>query len=68
MAEKNSWHRYDMKELRHCHPMYILIIGGGVQPWPARGGANKISSTSAIDGTTGKFNHCPVLTRHDKII
>jgi len=22
MAEKNSWHRYDMKKLRHCHPMY----------------------------------------------
>jgi len=22
MAE-NSWHRYDMKKLRHCHPMYI---------------------------------------------
>jgi len=21
MAE-NSWHRYDMKKLRHCHPMY----------------------------------------------
>jgi len=26
MAE-NSWHRYDMKKLRHCHPMYILMIG-----------------------------------------
>jgi len=22
MAEKNSWHRYDMKKLRHGHPMY----------------------------------------------
>jgi len=25
MAE-NSWHRYDMKKLRHCHPMYILPV------------------------------------------
>jgi len=25
MAE-NSWHRYDMKKLRHCHPMYIIAI------------------------------------------
>jgi len=27
---KNSWHGYDMKKLRHCHPMYsthILQIG-----------------------------------------
>ena len=24
MAKKNSWHRYDMKKLRHCHPMYLL--------------------------------------------
>jgi len=24
MAE-NSWHRYDMKKLRHCHPMYIIL-------------------------------------------
>ena len=23
MAE-NSWHRYDMKKLRHCHPMYSI--------------------------------------------
>ena len=23
MAEKQlGWHRYDMKKLRHCHPMY----------------------------------------------
>ena len=25
MAEKNSWHRYDMKKLRHCHPMYMFV-------------------------------------------
>jgi len=24
MAE-NSWHRYDMKKLRHCHPMYSPV-------------------------------------------
>jgi len=23
MAE-SSWRRYDMKKLRHCHPMYIM--------------------------------------------
>jgi len=23
---KNSWHRYDMKKLRHCHPMYKNIV------------------------------------------
>ena len=26
MAE-NSWHRYDMKKLRHCHPMYMHFRG-----------------------------------------
>jgi len=25
MAE-NSWHRYDRKKLRHCHPMYIQVL------------------------------------------
>jgi len=25
MAE-NSWHRYDMKKLRHCHPMYRALL------------------------------------------
>ena len=25
MAE-NSWHRYDMKKLRHCHPMYRSAV------------------------------------------
>ena len=24
---KNSWHRYNMKKLRHCHPMYSDIFG-----------------------------------------
>jgi len=24
MAEKNSWHRYGMKKLHHCHPMYSV--------------------------------------------
>ena len=23
---KNSWHRYDMKKLRHCQPMYMLAL------------------------------------------
>jgi len=22
---KNSWHRYDIKKLRHCHPMYNTV-------------------------------------------
>jgi len=22
---KNNWHRYDMKKLRHCHPMFTNV-------------------------------------------
>jgi len=29
---KNSWHRYDMKKLRHCHPMYGDMTIGDM--WP----------------------------------
>jgi len=32
MAEmENSWHRYNMKKLRHCHPMYTSTMGSSTE-------------------------------------
>jgi len=33
MWRKNSWHRYHMNKLRHCHPMYLKASTSGWRHW-----------------------------------
>jgi len=55
MAEKQlakAWHRYDMKKLRHCHPMYFYVPHYGQTALSTKPEVDNIALSSEEDRTT----------------
>jgi len=63
MAE-NSWHRYDMKKLRHCHPMYNIGFSPGYGGAITVRLANQTRYFKSIDLGPGNGVATPSLVQH----
>ena len=72
-GEKNSWHRYAMKKLRHCHPVYSIyrtvsraVYNHGHYISAAHGSISL--RTRAAFAAAAEFTLCPTsVTTHDWI-
>ena len=63
---KNSWHRYDMKKLRHCHPMYImgLFVAGCLKSTSTNVESSELNWPSEQDGDIVVVRMCFVRWIH----